>query len=488
LILLHPRHARPVSGSELEEGLLKENLDVLTVPDPTATPREHRLRVHFRGSPGRAVTVSWFAEIPRVGDWRDSGEAPANAIEIRQIRGVSPEMEFLADRTALHYQRILGGLLEHGESGREFRSWSLFASYLSEKTYSWPSHLRRRIRHRFGIPEQHFLANVEIGGEPVDLALFPPRLEHVPENAIWVFRLADRGDREARRKFRELIVAHAHLQRGILISGDALRCYERREYPDGVQADRIPFADLGLTPDATLGLVRSSRGITAFRGAPFSLRSLLEAFGDELTDRSFLVLDVEHSSGPIAETLREAGIPAESLPGGTARLDYASLLRLRRLPARGASDIVVADLPDDGVPPPIPRGEPVDPEALRRRLGSRFLCSGKDDVLQTVHVRDPGDAWRLCSYTLTRYLRYYRPDQADAPPPPRDVLERLGELLQHRYLILPEAGPLEEAGAVAVDLYEGHRFWKAGAQGTLERVARLLYQPASRSWSARVFR
>jgi hypothetical protein len=486
VITLRPERCQALGVGALEEGLLRENLDVVGATTLDDRPHRHVIQLRFRGSPTRAVTVDCVAVPGTEGDGFLPSLGPLPfTVEISQSRGQAPEMEFLADRTALLIQRRLGGSLEHGESGREFRSWNLFATYLSEKIYSWPEHLKRRIRHHFGTPDHLFESNIVIRGEPIDLALFPPRMPHVPENAIWAFRLADRGDREARRRLKKLIRRRRHIQRGILVAGDGLRCYERRHYPGGTRADRIPFADLALTPDATFGLVRGDPGPGAFRGAPLGLRCFLEALGGELADRSFLVLDAETEGRPLAEVLAEAGIPARGVDGGTAVLDFAGLMRLRRLPALGASDLVFADLPPGTSPPRVARGEPVDPATLRRRLGSRFLYRGKDDVLLTVHVRERRDALRLCGYTLRRYLRYYRPDQAAAHSPTADVVEQLHDRLEGRYLILPEAGPVEEGTAIALDLYEGHHLWRAASHVSPERAARLLYEPEGETWSVR---
>jgi hypothetical protein len=486
VITLHPERWEHIEGSELEEGLLRDHLDVIAVTERDDRPKVLRISLRFRESTTRAVNVACIAHPGACGDGflPPMGPIPFT-VEISQSPGESPEMEFLADRTALLYQRRLSGLLEHGESGMRFSSWSRFATYLSDMNYSWPAHLKRRIRHRFGTPEHLFESNIEIDGEPVDLALFPPRLPHVPEHAIWVFKLADRGDREARRRFKNMLRHRPHLRRGVLVSGDGLRCYERRIYPDGPRADRIPFGDLALTPDATFGLARSETGPEAFRGAPLGLRSFLEIFGPDLVDRRFLLIDAETGGRPMAEALCEATIPAEPADHDMAVLDFEGLVRLRRLPTLGASDLVFADLPPGVRPAPMKRGEPLDPSVIRRRLGSRFLYSGKDDVLMTVHVRERKDALRLCAFTLRRYLRYYRPDQASADSPPLEVVEQLADALDQRYLILPEAGPLEEGQSIALDLYEGQRFWKTGVQGSLERRARLLYEPESQAWSVR---
>jgi hypothetical protein len=486
VITLHPERWEHIEGSELEEGLLRDHLDVIAATDLDDRPREQRLSLRFRESPTRAVTVACIAHPGSCGDGflPPMGPTPFT-VEISQSPSESPEMEFLADRTALLYQRRLSGMLEHGESGMKFNTWGRFATYLSDMNYSWPAHLRRRIRHRFGTPEHLFESNIEIDGVPVDLALFPPRLKHVPEHAIWVFKLADRGDREARRRFKLLLRHRPHIRRGVLVAGDGLRCYERRVYPDGPRADRIPFGDLALTPDATFGLARSESGPSAFRGAPLGLRSFLEVFGPDLVDRQFLLIDAETGGRPMVDALREATIPARPADSGMAILDFSALVRLRRFPSLGASDLVFADLPPGVSPARMERGELMDPSVVRRRLGSRFLYSGKDDVLMTVHVRERTDALRLCAFTLRRYLRYYRPDQAGADSPPIEIIEEIGDGLDQRYLILPEAGPQEEGSSIALDLYEGQRFWKTGVQGSLERRARLLYEPESATWSVR---
>jgi hypothetical protein len=488
VITLRPRGWRYLEGSELERSLLGENLDVLAVTVRDRRPRELVLQLRFRGTPARAVTVSCVSDPAALGDGYlpPAGPVPFT-VEISQAHGESPEMEFLADRTALIFLRRLGGFLEHGESGREFSTAGEFASYLSEKKYSWPAHLRRRIRHRFGISEQHFESNVVINDEPIDLALFPPRLDHAPENAIWIFRLADAGDRAARGSFKKILQRHKSIRRGILIAGDGLRCYERRLYPDGARAERIPFADLALTPDATFGLVPSDDGTDAFRCAPMGLKGFLEFLGPELTDRSFVVVHAETSGKPMVETMRAAGVPARPGPGGTALLDFAALMRLRRVRALGRSDLVIADLPPNAEVPEIERGRPVDPASLRRRLGSRFVYSGKDDVMMTIHVGQRRDALRLCALTLRRYLRYYRPDVATAHSPHVAIVEELRPILERRYLILPEAGPLEEGGRIALDLYESQRLWRATGQESLERVARVLYEPTTERWTVRSF-
>ena len=64
---------------------------------------------------------------------------------------------------------------------------------------------------------------------------------------------------------------------------------------------------------------------------------------------------------------------------------------------------------------------------------------------------------------------------------------RARPVLERRYLILPEAGPQEEGGRIALDLYESQRFWRASGQESLERVARVLYEPGSERWTVRSF-
>jgi len=414
----------------------------------------------------------------------DMGPFPVT-IEISQAHGQSPEMEFLADRTALLCQRKLGGLLEHGESGREFRSWNRFASYLSEKVYSWPAHLQRRIRHHFGTDDALFESNIEIKGEAIDLALFPPRVSHDPSNAIWVFLLAERGDRQARRRLRRLLRRNRHLRRGVLVAGDGLRCYERRHYPDGPRADRIPFSDLALTPDATFGLVGDDEEPVAFQGAPLGLRDFVEAVGPELVDRRFVVLDIDTGGQPMAEAMNAAGIVAEEGEGDTAILDFPALMRLRLLPSLSTSRLAFADLAPDTDAPKVERGRPAEPAAVLAETGGDLVYVGKDDVLLTVHARARRHALRLCAYSLRRYLRYYRPDHVTAHSPTADVVEQLREHLENRYVILPEDGPREEGAAIALDLYRSRSLWRGMAHGSPERAVRVIFEPEGGVWSVR---
>ena len=468
MITVRPAVHRPIDADEIEHTLLGESLDVIVANAPAGG--DVIWRVHLRGAPHRWVAVSRHRD---------------DRFELTQQPTESPELEFVADRTALLFHRVLGGTLEHGELGHRYDSWLAYAGSLSEKRYSWPEHLRRRFRHRFGVRDDQIEMDTVMGGTPIDLALYPVGVSHEPEHAIWAVRVVDRGDRAARREFKKLIVKRRHLRHGVLVAGEELRCYARRRYPDGPCADRISFSDLGLTPDATFGLVGGGPAAPiALRAVPFGLRDLLEAFGAELVGRRYAVLDLETAPGVAsADTLAAAGIRIERTNRhGVPFLDYENLWRLRRLPAISTAELLLGDLPPDADPDLVEPGRPLDPGAFLAAVGGRFLYGSRDDVLVTLHVAVDEDAMRLVAFVLWRYLRYHRPAWVTAEPPDLATLAPLRASLGLRYLILPEEGPHDEGDRIAIDLFEGRRIWKGDLGGPPRRVARIAYDTATETW------